>query len=152
MLRKTKIVCTIGPAVRDPEIIKQLLIEGMQDDKTVNLMKGETITLTTEEVEGTKECIIRQGGAVGSRKNVNVIGIRTALPAITEKDKQDILFGIEHNVDFIAASFVRRGGQTFLKSAKFPPVNNSVLLIGIAPDFSLVAQQEEHLCAPPHQL
>jgi len=33
-----------------------------------------------------------------------------------------------------------------------PPVNNSVLLIGIAPDFSLVAQQEEHLCAPPHQL
>ncbi|MDY0096254.1 MAG: pyruvate kinase [Candidatus Vecturithrix sp.] len=198
-LRKTKIVCTIGPAVRDFEKLKQLLVEGMniarlnfshgdhayhaesiamirevsqqsgipvallldtkgpeirtgrtKDDQTILLISGKEIILTSEEVEGSQErlsisythlpqevspgkhiyiadgvidlevlkvegndihCMIRQGGMIGSRKNVNVIGIRTALPAITEQDERDIVFGITHQVDFIAASFVRKSGD-----------------------------------------
>ncbi len=198
-LRKTKIVCTIGPAVRDFEKLKQLLVEGMniarlnfshgdhayhtesiamirdasrqsgipvallldtkgpeirtgrtKDDQAILLISGKNIILTSEEVEGSQErlsisyshlpqevspgkhiyiadgvidlevrkvegndihCIIRQGGTIGSRKNVNVIGVRTALPAITEQDERDIVFGITHQVDFIAASFVRKSSD-----------------------------------------
>lgn len=54
------------------------------------------------------ETIVRNGGTLGSKKNVNVPGVRTRLPAITEKDKDDILFGIQHGMDYIAASFVRK--------------------------------------------
>ena len=198
-LRKTKIVCTIGPAVREQALLQQLLLNGMniarfnfshgdhayhresmkmvreaslqtgipvallldtkgpeirtgqmKDDRTVQLLSGNHLIITTEDVEGTEECIsisyknlpheitpgkhiyiadgvidlevetvqgnrinclIRQGGMIGSRKNVNVIGVRTALPAMTEKDEQDILFGIEQQVDFIAASFIRKSSD-----------------------------------------
>jgi pyruvate kinase len=197
--RKTKIICTIGPAIRNLDLIKQLLINGMnvarfnfshgdyayhtdmmdmvreasrqtsipvallldtkgpeirtgwiKDKGTIDLVTGEAITLTTEDVEGTAEllsisykrlpqeispgkhiyvadgtidlevehvadntirCLIKQGGTIGSRKNVNVVGVRTSLPAITEKDEADIVFGIEQDVDFIAASFVRRSAD-----------------------------------------
>ena len=47
------------------------------------------------------------GGELGQRKGVNVPNVKVNLPAITEKDKDDILFGIEQNIDFIAASFIR---------------------------------------------
>ncbi len=53
-------------------------------------------------------CLIKAGGVLGSRKNVNVPGVKTKLPAITDKDVQDILFGIQQNMDFIAASFIRK--------------------------------------------
>lgn len=67
------------------------------------------IDLEVLESGGTDiTCVVRNGGTIGSRKNVNVPGVRTALPGMTEKDRADILFGIEHGIDFIAASFVRR--------------------------------------------
>ena len=47
------------------------------------------------------------GGQIGSRRHVNLPGVRINLPAITDKDRRDILFGMEHDVDFIALSFVR---------------------------------------------
>ncbi|MFP4151923.1 MAG: pyruvate kinase [Alkalispirochaeta sp.] len=53
-------------------------------------------------------CIVRNGGVLGSRKNVNVPGVKTALPAVTEKDVADIEFGIGMGIDFVAASFVRK--------------------------------------------
>ena len=195
-LRKTKIICTMGPAVDDIEKLKQLLHAGMniarfnfshgnhadhamrialvrqasletgipvallldtkgpeirtgmnKDDGKVNFENGKKIILTSEEVEGTDakisisyktlpkevkpgihiliadglvdlevlstdgtniECIVRSGGSLGSRKNVNVPGIKTNLPAVTEKDVADIIFGVEQNMDFIAASFIRK--------------------------------------------
>ena len=198
-LRKTKIICTIGPAVRDFEKIKQLVRNGMniarfnfshgdhtyhqemmdmlreasrqvsipvallldtkgpeirtgtiKDGGTIELAAGHRITLTTEKVEGTADqlsisyarlpqeislgkhiyiadgtidlkvehvegnsivCEIRQGGRIGSHKNVNVVGVRTTLPAITAKDEADILFGIRQQVDFIAASCVRKSAD-----------------------------------------
>lgn len=44
---------------------------------------------------------------IGSRRHVNLPGVKINLPGITEKDKSDILFGIENQYDFIAASFIR---------------------------------------------
>lgn len=52
-------------------------------------------------------CQITNGGELGERKGVNVPNVPIRLPAITEKDKEDIKFGAEQDVDFIAASFVR---------------------------------------------
>lgn len=52
-------------------------------------------------------CQIVNGGELGQRKGVNVPNVQVKLPAITEKDREDILFGISQDIDFIAASFVR---------------------------------------------
>ncbi len=53
-------------------------------------------------------CKVLNKGKLGSRKSINLSGIRTDLPSITKKDKEDIKLGIENNADFIAQSFVRR--------------------------------------------
>ena len=50
---------------------------------------------------------MENGGELGQRKGINVPNVKVNLPAITEKDKEDILFGIRQNIDFIAASFIR---------------------------------------------
>ena len=52
-------------------------------------------------------CKVIDGGMLGSRRHVNLPGIRVNLPAITPKDRKDIQFGLDHEVDFIALSFVR---------------------------------------------
>lgn len=66
------------------------------------------INLEILEVEEHRiRCRILDGGSLGSRKHVNLPGIRVNLPSITEKDRQDIDFAIKHDLDFIALSFVR---------------------------------------------
>ena len=52
-------------------------------------------------------CKVLNDGVLGSRKSVNVPGVRINLPSLTEKDKTNILFAIENDLDFIAHSFVR---------------------------------------------
>jgi len=52
-------------------------------------------------------CRVLDGGTLGSRKHINLPGVRVNLPSISEQDKADIRFGIEHDVDFLAVSFVR---------------------------------------------
>lgn len=67
-------------------------------------------------------CIIRVGGVVGDRKSVNIPKVALDMEYLSPKDKLDLLFGIENNVDFIAASFVRRA-QDIIDMRKFIDYN-----------------------------
>ncbi|NCC43369.1 MAG: pyruvate kinase [Clostridia bacterium] len=74
------------------------------------LIDDGLVQLTVEEVTDTDVvCRIVNGGELGQQKGINVPNVKVNLPAITEQDKKDILFGIEQGIDFIAASFVRTG-------------------------------------------
>jgi len=193
-MRKTKIICTIGPASENVETLKQMIAEGMNvarlnfshgtheehhqrilavreaaqacgkqvaimlDTKgpeirtgklksgKIKLEAGQRFILTTRNIIGDETevaisyphlpeevkkgttilladglislqveesslpdivCQVMNGGELGERKGVNVPGVRIALPFLSKKDIADIEFGIEHQVDFIAASFVR---------------------------------------------
>ena len=195
IMKKTKIICTMGPRTMDKIILKELIAGGMnvarfnfshgsyeehaerialvrqvseqlgipvalmldtkgpeirtgllKDGKKVSLEQGKEFTLYTEEREGDEtgcsityqqlvydvrkgdtiliddgliglevqrvsadkiECIIKNGGELGERKGVNVPNVKIHLPGVTQKDREDILFGIEQGVDYIAASFLR---------------------------------------------
>lgn len=52
-------------------------------------------------------CKVIDGGLLGSKRHVNLPGVRLNLPAITQKDRADVEFGLAHDIDFIALSFVR---------------------------------------------
>lgn len=194
-MKKTKVVCTMGPNTNDRELLKKLIENGMdvarfnfshgdheeqksrmdllkelrqelntntailldtkgpeirtgvlKGGKRIMLKAGEQFTLTTEEIEGDESkvsityeglvqdvdagrviliddglielkvtgkngedivCKVVNGGELGEKKGVNVPNVPVRLPAITEKDRDDIRFGVEQGVDFIAASFVR---------------------------------------------
>lgn len=84
---------------------------GLNDDVVPGnriLIDDGLIELKVEQVDGTEiRCRVVNGGELGQRKGVNVPNVRVKLPALTEKDKEDIWFGIEEGFDFIAASFVR---------------------------------------------
>ena len=72
------------------------------------LIDDGLIQLTVENVTDTDVvCRVVNGGELGQKKGINVPNVEVKLPAITEQDKNDILFGIEQDIDFIAASFVR---------------------------------------------
>ncbi|WP_026693675.1 pyruvate kinase [Peribacillus kribbensis] len=199
-MRKTKIVCTIGPASESLEKLTDLMEAGMNvcrlnfshgsheehagrittireavektgkqvailldtkgpeirthnmENDAIELAAGNTVEISMTEVLGTPERfsityegliddvhpgskILLDDGLIGlevtdirkedgiietrilnpgtlkNKKGVNVPGVAVKLPGITEKDKQDIIFGIEQGVDFIAASFVRRASD-----------------------------------------
>lgn len=196
-MRKTKIVCTIGPASESEEMLEKLIKAGMNvarlnfshgdhaehkaridtirevskrlgktvgillDTKgpeirthnmkngVIELEKGNEVIVSMTEVEGTSDkfsvtydnlindvdegsyillddglielqvksidkangevlCDILNTGELKNKKGVNLPGVKVSLPGITDKDAEDIEFGISEGVDFIAASFVRR--------------------------------------------
>lgn len=83
------------------------LVEDVDKDKTILIDDG-LIGLKVVSKTGTDIiCEVVNGGELGERKGVNVPNVAVRLPAITEKDKDDIRFGVEQGIDFIAASFVR---------------------------------------------
>jgi pyruvate kinase len=73
------------------------------------LIADGLIDLEVTAVEGGRaRCVVRSGGELGSHKNVNVPGVRTRLPAVTERDAEHLAFAVRLAFDFVAASFVRR--------------------------------------------
>lgn len=195
-MRKTKIVCTLGPASIDEDVLEEMLTYGMNvarvnfshgdyathgqtidtfrkvrdklgipaavlldtkgpeirtgnfENGKAQIEKGEDFILTTEDVLGNNKktsityvdlpkelkagdyvliddgkiklkvkeipndkniiCNVLVGGEVSNHKGVNVPNVKLDMEYLSEKDKQDILFGIKKKVDYIAASFMRR--------------------------------------------
>lgn len=78
----------------------------------VVLLDDGAISLTVDEVsKDGVVCTVENSGLLGARKGVNLPGKKLTLPAITDKDKRDLRFGIENDVDFVAQSFVRKGSD-----------------------------------------
>jgi pyruvate kinase len=73
------------------------------------LIADGLIALEVTALEGRLiRCRVANGGELESRKNVNILGVHTRLPAISEKDKEDLRFGHEEGMDYVAASFIRK--------------------------------------------
>lgn len=101
------------------------LVDDVQIGSTILIDDGLIELRVKDKKEGEIICTIINGGELGERKGVNVPNIPVRLPAITEKDREDIRFGVEQKVDFIAASFVRNAEcileiRAFLKECKAP--------------------------------
>lgn len=95
------------PEERSVHVDYQSLVSDMKAGDKITVDNG-LINLEVLEVnENRLLCRVIDGGKLGSRKHINLPGIRVNLPSITEKDKRDIAFAIEHELDFIALSFVR---------------------------------------------
>lgn len=83
------------------------LVRDVKPGNTILIDDG-LIQLTVEEVTDTDVvCRVVNGGEMGQQKGINIPNVNVELPAITEQDKEDIIFGIEQGIDFIAASFIR---------------------------------------------
>ena len=138
---------TKGPEIRlgDFEKDKALLVQGEEfiltteeilgtDKKAMITYKGITkdakvdsiillddglIELKVEKVKRNEVvCRIINTGTIKSKKGVNIPGIKLSLPSLTEIDMEDIKFGIENDIDFVAASFVRKA-QDVVELRKF---------------------------------
>lgn len=111
LVRGSEVRVTFGGEECGPSLVS-LSYPELLDDASVGtriLIADGLIELETLGREGAAlRTVVRSGGTIGSRKNVNVPGVRTKLPAITEKDEADIRFGMERCIDFIAASFIRK--------------------------------------------
>lgn len=76
------------------------------------LIDDGLVGLTVEEIEENKvHCIVANNGFVSSKKGINVPNVSIKLPALTEKDKSDLIFGCEQEVDMVAASFIRKASD-----------------------------------------
>lgn len=89
---------------------------------------GEIELKVIKKQESCLICEAQNDGMLGSRKSVNVPGVRINLPSLTERDKQNIQYAIEHNIDFIAHSFVRNK-QDVLDIQKILDAHNSPIKI-----------------------
>ena len=93
------------------ETITHINYSGLNEDVAAGnkiLIDDGLIELEVVKVDGTEiVCTVINGGELGEKKGVNVPNVKIKLPALTEKDKEDIRFGIKQGFDFIAASFVR---------------------------------------------
>ena len=86
--------------------------ENLTNDLVVGntvLLDDGLIEMTVKNITGTNVvCTVMNTGELGENKGVNLPGVKVQLPALSEKDKGDLIFGCEQEVDFIAASFIRK--------------------------------------------
>lgn len=87
------------------------LVCDVKEDDTILIDDG-LISMVVVEVTNEKiVCKIQNSGVIKNNKGINVPNVKINLPAITQKDKDDIIFGIKNGIDFIAASFVRKASD-----------------------------------------
>jgi len=107
------VVC--GEEVIGDETICSVTYENLYEDvkpKDIILIDDGLVGLEVVEVVGKKiKCVVANSGMIGNHKGVNVPGVSINLPALTERDINDLKFGCEQGVDFIAASFVRKASD-----------------------------------------
>jgi len=89
-------------AVSYPNFVSDLNIGG-----TILIDDGDLELEVIDKTDGYLLCEVKNDATLGSRKSVNVPGVRINLPSLTEKDRNNILYAIEKDIDFIAHSFVR---------------------------------------------
>ncbi|MDQ0200798.1 pyruvate kinase [Neobacillus ginsengisoli] len=87
------------------------IVKDVKPDDRILLNDGAVELVVTEVDETKVVTTVKAAGEISSHKGVNLPGVVTGLPAITEKDKQDIQFLIQEEIDFIACSFVRRAAH-----------------------------------------
>ena len=87
------------------------LIQSVNVGTLISLDNGLLNFKVLKKTKNELECKVLDGGKLGSKRHVNLPGIRINLPSVTEKDKKDIAFGLKENVDFIALSFVRHASD-----------------------------------------
>ena len=102
-------------SVRDGDLIEQRsihvnyteLVDVVEVGRIITVDNGLMNFKVLQKKDHQLTCEVIDGGTLGSRKHVNLPGVRVNLPAITAKDREDITFGMKNDVDFIALSFVR---------------------------------------------
>lgn len=115
-LRKGSVITV---SVRGEHSVEETSIPINYDELVDTVQVGDKITVDNglinlqvlSKSERSMNCEVLDGGLLKSKRHVNLPGIRVNLPAITEKDRRDILFGVEQEVDFIALSFVREASD-----------------------------------------
>ena len=111
-LKKGSVISVVVRGESDPE---ETSIHIDYDDLIGTVLAGDKITVDNglinlevlEKQERVMRCRVLDGGVLKSKRHVNLPGVRVNLPAITQKDRRDIKFGISRDVDYIALSFVR---------------------------------------------
>ena len=119
----------VAITVRDETDVELSSIHVNYEDLISKVSVGDLISVDNglmnfevlQKEEALLYCKVLHGGRLGSKRHVNIPGVRIDLPSITKKDKEDILFGMKQDVDFIALSFVRSASDVedlkdFLKS------------------------------------
>jgi pyruvate kinase len=110
----------ISITVRDQVDVESSSFHIHYDDLIEAVSVGDRITVDNgiinlevldKQTDGIMKCKVIDGGILKSKRHVNLPGIRVNLPAITKKDRADILFALEQQVDFIALSFVREAAD-----------------------------------------
>ena len=96
-----------GPVALSLEVQFEGLKGAVSQGDTIYLDNGLINLKVTEYGPAAIRCAVLDDGEIGSRKHVNIPGVRINLPSITPKDREDVTFGLELDVDFIAQSFVR---------------------------------------------
>lgn len=111
-LKKGDIISVVARSSEDVEenslmVNYENLITDMQVGDRLTVDNGLINLEILEKDQRVMRCKVVDGGVLKSKRHVNLPGIRVNLPAITDKDRSDILFGLSMDVDFIALSFVR---------------------------------------------
>ena len=97
--------------VSDIPVTYQYLTRDVLPGARILIDDGLVELRATRIADGAVECTVVTGGRIGSHKGINLPGTRVSAPALTEKDREDLHFGMAQGVDFIALSFVRDAGD-----------------------------------------